>query len=110
MTQATVYQWAHGTSAFKADGTMMMLDNEPYCSTGFRLTRVEEWLTTLEEIIPTIEPCHRYAIESLYFMLKATRIQHEKDHEEMVSEAPTAEDLQEYLSAYAAAIGNEAIS
>ena len=103
MTKATVYQWEYGTSAFKADGTMMMLSNEPYCSTGFRLTKVEEWLTTLEEIIPTIAPCHRRAMEGLYFMLKATRSQHQKNHEEMISEAPSADDLMEYLAAYAAA-------
>ena len=39
----------------------------------------------------------------MYFALKATVKRHAEDHLEVVSEAPTAGDLQEYLSAYAAA-------
>lgn len=105
MAQASVYQWENGTSAFKADGTMVMLDNEPRCSASFRLTKLEEWLVTLEEIIPTAPPAHMYHLQDLYFALKGARLQAEKDHEEMLTESPTADDLMAYLIAYTAAIG-----
>lgn len=100
---STIYKWDHGTAAFNDNGELVMLGNEPYCSTGFRLAQVEEWLTTLEEIIPAVDECHRHSLRGLYFRLDATRSRHQKDHQEVITTAPTADDLTAYLVAYAAA-------
>ena len=53
------------------------------------------------DIVP---PCHRYSLEALYFSLKAAHQKLQLEHNEMTEE-PTATDFQEYLAAYAAAVG-----
>jgi len=39
----------------------------------------------------------------MYFALKHVLAKHQQQHEEVVSSAPTADDLQAYLASYAAA-------
>jgi hypothetical protein len=46
-------------------------------------------------------------LEGLYFSLKAAHVKHEEQHDEIVTEAPSADDLMQYLAAYAAAIGGQ---
>jgi hypothetical protein len=43
-------------------------------------------------------------LEQIYFSLKAAYTKHQKQHEEIVTEAPSEEDLMEYLAAYAASV------
>ena len=81
-----------------------MLDSRPMVNWGFSSQRLEESLTTLEEIMDIVPPCHRYSLEALYFSLKAAHQKLQLEHNEMTEE-PTATDFQEYLSAYAAAVG-----
>jgi len=48
-------------------------------------------------------------LKDLYFCLRAAQEQHIKEHEQIVTEAPSEEDLMAYLSAYSAAVRNQAV-
>ena len=105
---STIYQWPSGTSAFlKTDSrsSLVMTCGDPYVEWGFRIEKLEQWLTTLEETISReANTGNRYDLESLYFCLKAAHARHLQEHQDVVTDAPTADDLQAYLAAYAAAI------
>jgi hypothetical protein len=101
---ATVYKTEFGITAFNSEDKLVMLDSRPMVNWGFSSQRLEESLTTLEEIMDIVPPCHRYSLEALYFSLKAAHQKLQLEHNEMTEE-PTATDFQEYLSAYAAAVG-----
>ena len=98
-----------GVSAFHND-TLVMTCNHPTVTHYLRIKDLQNWLITLEETIPEAPADHRYFLEQLYFSLKAAHNAHLREHEAIVTEAPTAQDLQEYLNAYTAAIGNGTIS
>ena len=101
---ATIYKDKFGITAFNGEDRLVMLASRPMVSWGFSLERLEDSLTTLEEIMSFVPPCHRYSLEMLYFSLKAAHHKLEQEHNEMTEE-PTATDFQEYLAAYAAAVG-----
>ena len=101
---ATVYKTEFGITAFNSEDKLVMPDSRPMVNWGFSSQRLEESLTTLEEIMDIVPPCHRYSLEALYFSLKAAHQKLQLEHNEMTEE-PTATDFQEYLSAYAAAVG-----
>jgi hypothetical protein len=99
---ATVYKTEFGITAFNGEDKLVMLDSRPMVNWGFSLEKLEDSLTTLEEVMNLVPPCHRYSLETLYFSLKAAHQKLQLEHNEMTEE-PTATDFQEYLSAYAAA-------
>jgi hypothetical protein len=101
---ATIYKTDHGIMAFNADDKLVMLDDRPMVNWGFSLKSLEESLTTLEEVIPTVPLCHRFSLTMLQASLKAALNKLHAEHQEMTEE-PTANDFQEYLAAYAAAVG-----
>ena len=101
---ATVYKTEFGITAFNSEDKLVMLDSRPMVNWGFSSQRLEESLTTLEEIMDIVPPCHRCSLETLYFSLKAAHQKLQLEHNEMTEE-PTATDFQEYLAAYAAAVG-----
>jgi ribonuclease HI len=92
-----------GPSAFTADNDLVMNYGAPTVAYSLRIKDLEEWLTTLEEIMPS-QTAHRYSLEGLYFALKAAHDKHKKQHEEVVTDAPSSDDLMDYLMAYAAAL------
>jgi len=95
------------TSAFTNDNRLVMSMGRPLISTYLSVKEIQEWMTTLEEImdVPSMA-CHRYHLQTIYFTCKGALKRHNEEHAEVVSEAPTAEDLQEYLASYAVAISN----
>jgi hypothetical protein len=105
---STIYQWPSGTSAFLQKGShsaLVMNGGDPCVEWSFRIEKLEQWLTTLEETISReANTGNRYDLESLYFCLKAAHTRHLQEHQDVVTDAPTADDLQAYLAAYAAAI------
>ena len=105
-TTASISQGAFDTSAFTKDNHLVMVNSRPCVAWSFCISDLENWLTTLEEVIPQ-HPAHRFLLEGLYFSLKAAHVKHQKQHEEVVTDAPTADDLMDYLAAYAAAIGGQ---
>ena len=85
----------------------VMLNSAPYCHMGAAVSNVESWLTTLEALFEdsAIPLAHRWHLQEIRAMLEVAHDQHIKDHQEVVTEAPTADDQLAYLAAYAAAIG-----
>jgi hypothetical protein len=108
---SVVYQWETGTTAFLDSGSslaVVMSCGSPYVEWGFRIERLEQWLTTLKEtILHEANTGNRQDLEDLYFSLKAAHARHLEQHQEIVTEAPNADDLQAYLTAYAAAVGGQ---
>ena len=75
---------------------------------SFRIKDLENWLTTLEEaMVDESNYSQRRGLEEIYFSLKAAHTKHQAQHEAIVTDAPTADDLAEYLAAYAAAVGGQ---
>jgi len=97
-----------GTAAFieeQPSCKAVMLQGQPHVEWGFNVNRLEQWLTTIEEVLNELPiTTHRRGLEDLYFCLKAAQRQHIEEHKQIVSEAPTEEDLMAYLSAYSAAV------
>lgn len=102
---ATILKDSFGVSAFTGDQHLVMNGNSPCVAWSFRIKDLEDWLTTLEEImLHESMVSHRRTIEGLYFSLKAAHVKHKEQHNEIVTDAPTADDLMEYLAAYAASL------
>lgn len=102
---ATILRDSFGISAFTPDGKLTMNGGLPTVGWSFRIKDLENWLTTLEEImLHESMTSHRQALEGLYFSLKAAHKRHVDEHNEIVTDAPTPDDLVSYLMAYAAAI------
>jgi hypothetical protein len=95
------------TSAFTDSGAMVMNLDHPVVCSYLKVIEIEEWLTTLEETMEKeASTANRRSLEGIYFMLKAARRKHLDQHQEIQEQAPTADDLQAYLSAYATAIAS----
>jgi len=108
---AIIDQDQFGPSAFiKNDcGTQIVMNSSAPCvEWSFRIKELENWLTTLEEaMVNESNYGQRRGLEDIYFSLKAAHKKHQTQHEAIVTDAPTADDLQAYLAAYAAAIGGQ---
>jgi hypothetical protein len=108
---AIIDQGSYGPSAFirtEYNTQIVMSGSAPCVEWSFRIKELENWLTTLEEAM-TNEGCYgqRRGLEDIYFSLKAAHKKHQAQHEAIVTDAPTADDLQAYLMAYAAAVGGQ---
>ena len=103
-TMATIYKDKFGITAFNGEDKLVMLNNSPMVNWGFSLEKLEESLTTLEEIMDIIPSCHRFSLMKLQVSLQNAHQKLQLEHNEMTEE-PTAADFQEYLAAYAAAVG-----
>jgi hypothetical protein len=108
---AIIDQGTYGPSAFirtEYNTQIVMSGSAPCVEWSFRIKELENWLTTLEEAM-TNEGCYgqRRGLEDIYFSLKAAHKKHQAQHEAIVTDAPTADDLQAYLMAYAAAVGGQ---
>lgn len=93
-------------TAFTADNTLVMNYGNPHVAWGFSVKRLEEWLITLEEAMSVMPACHSRSIETLYFSLKAAHKRHLQEHDAVISDAPSEDDLTGYLVAYAAAMNH----
>jgi hypothetical protein len=100
-----------GASAFirtEYNTQIVMNSNAPCVEWSFRIKDLENWLTTLEEaMVDENNYSQRRGLEEIYFSLKAAHTKHQAQHEAIVTDAPTADDLAEYLAAYAAAVGGQ---
>ena len=98
----------YGPSAFirSNSGTQIVMSgSNPCVEWSFRIKELENWLTTLEEaMVNENNYGQRRGLEDIYFSLKAAHVKHEKQHQVVLADAPSADDLQAYLAAYAAAM------
>jgi len=105
---AIIDQGSYGPSAFirtEYNTQIVMSGSAPCVEWSFRIKDLENWLTTLEEaMVNENNYGQRRGLEDIYFSLKAAHVKHEKQHQEVVTNAPTADDLMAYLTAYTAAM------
>ncbi len=108
---AIIDQGSYGPSAFirtEYNTQIVMSGSAPCVEWSFRIKDLENWLTTLEEaMVDENNHGQRRGLEDIYFSLKAAHKKHLAQHQEVVTNAPTADDLAEYLAAYAAAVGGQ---
>lgn len=95
-------------NAFTSENKLVMNMGQPVVAWSFRIKDLEEWLTTLEEAM-LAEPnvAKRWSLERIYFSLKAAHTKHLDQHNEVVTNAPNADDLMQYLASYAACLGTD---
>lgn len=78
-----------------------MVCNHPSVSWTFDVKDIEAWATTLREISNNVPPAHRPVVREIVHSFEAMLIRHQRQHEEVVTDAPTIEDLIAYLATYA---------
>ena len=80
---------------------VVMACSVPMVQSYFNVADLQRWITTLEE---TMSNKHNFAhqcdFERMYFAFKHMLGKHREQHEEVISSAPTADDLQAYLVSY----------
>ena len=84
-----------------------MVHNTPVVEAMLQVNEIQKWVTTLEEILPEVPVCHYGTLSLMITRLQVCLDRHQSQHETIVTDAPTADDLQAYLAAYAAAIGGQ---
>lgn len=87
----------------------VMVGGEPCVAWGFTISKLEQWITTLEQQLETASGPTWRSLHSLCCSLKAAHDQHLAEHAQVVTEAPSADDLMAYLAAYTAAVATEAV-
>jgi hypothetical protein len=86
-----------------------MVSGVPVVSTMLEVGQLQEWATTLEEILPNVPLCHVGAITLMIVKFESLLHVHRQQHQEIISEAPTPEDMVEYLSAYLRAMAAQEV-
>lgn len=91
-----------GTISARAhNDEVVMACSIPMVQGYFSVADLQRWATTLEEAMKSEKNiAHRYDLESIYFTFQAMLIKHQEQHEEVISAAPSADDLQAYLASY----------
>lgn len=91
-----------GTVSARADNSeVVMACSIPMVQSYFNVADLQRWTTTLEEVMNQRRNAqHKYDLEGMYFALKHALNKHQQQHEEVISSAPTADDLQAYLASY----------
>lgn len=97
-------------SAFNSDRKLVMNFGRPVVNCWLEVKQLQNSITTLEQLLPTIEACHQGSMVQLLITLKSLHQRHELEHNQMTEATaePTADDQMAYLVAYAAAVGGAA--
>ena len=101
------YRWGSNEelSVFTADNRLVMSLGSPIANVPITIAELQNFVCTLEQAIddePNIKQC--LALGSIKHIFQASLKQAQKDHEQIVKEAPTGADLEEYMLSYSRAI------
>jgi len=106
---ASISQGAPGAVFAFLDGVptrpCVMVHGTPVVEAMLDVRKLEEWVTTLEEVLPGVPTQHYGTLMLLLVRLQVALDTHNKQHQEAATEAPTEQDMLDYLAAYAAAMG-----
>jgi hypothetical protein len=92
-----------GGNTVVLNGKAVMQYSEPVVEWPVKVSKVEEWATTIEELAAgTPSWHHKKHLREMLFELECMIRYHKQQHETVVTEAPTIEDLSAYLAYYAA--------
>ena len=91
-----------GTISARADNSeVVMACSIPMVQSYFNVADLQRWTTTLEETMSNKHNfAHQYDFERMHFAFKQMLAKHQEQHEEVISAAPSADDLQAYLASY----------
>lgn len=81
-----------------------MVHGTPVVDAMLGVKELQEWVTTLEEVLPNVPIGHYGTLSMMIIRLQVVLDRHQQEHETIITEAPTPEDMVEYLSAYLAAM------
>ena len=94
-------------SATTAKNEVVMVCSVPMVQGYFSVADLQRWTTTLEEIMSNKHSfAHQLDLEGMYRAFKHMLDKHQEQHEEVISSAPTADDLQSYLSSYSSYVAS----
>lgn len=86
----------HGTYGCQ----VVMSTGEPIVAWSFRIADLQKWITSLEEL--PVE--QRWQFDELLSHLLAAHDKHKEQDQYVINNAPSAEDLEDYLLDYSAAV------
>jgi hypothetical protein len=88
-------------SARSNNDEVVMACSIPMVQSYFNISDLQRWITTLEETMGNEKNmAHQHDLENMRLTFQAMLIKHQDQHEEVISAAPTADDLQAYLASY----------
>lgn len=96
-------------SAFH-DGRIRMSFGSPIVECSIVISELQNFITTLEQAIDD-EPnfYQQQGLRNILCAFKAAYQMHLQQHEELVKNAPTGADFEEYMMSYAKAVQQEAV-
>jgi hypothetical protein len=77
-----------------------MVHGTPVVEAMLDVVEVQKWITTLEEVRENAPVCHCGTLSTMIARLQVVLDNHDKQHQQVISEAPTAEDQMAYLVSY----------
>ena len=77
-----------------------MVHGTPVVNAMLSVEEVQRWITTLEEVRENAPVCHYGTLSMMIVRFQVVLDNHDKQHEKIITEAPTPEDMVEYLSSY----------
>ena len=97
-----------GTISARADNEeVVMVCSVPMVQSYFNVADLQRWITTLEEIMSNKHSfAHQLDLEGMYRAFKHMLDKHQEQHEEVISAAPSADDLQAYLASYSSYVAS----
>ena len=97
-----------GTISARADnGEVVMVCSVSMVQGYFNVADLQRWTTTLEEIMSNKHSfAHQFDLEGMYRAFKHMLDKHQEQHEEVISAAPSADDLQAYLASYSSYVAS----
>lgn len=77
-----------------------MVHGTPVVDATLDVAQLQDWVTTLEEVLPSVPISHYGTLSMMIIRLQVILDNHDKQHQEIITDAPTPEDMVEYLSSY----------
>ena len=86
-----------------------MVHGTPVVDATLHVAEVQQWITTLEEVRESVPVCHYGTLSMMIIRLQVILDNHDKQHQEIITDAPTPEDMVEYLSSYLKAMAPQGL-
>lgn len=107
---ATISETFMGVMAFIPDGVnqeLVMMGDQPIVSWGLKVSRLQSWIATLEQMAND-DPAspHRQTWEEMLATFSAATQRSADNHDKLVALSDDSPSLSAYLTAYAAAVGD----
>lgn len=98
---SSIYHTPSGLTAFTPSSRLAMIGGTSTVNVSLSVEKAQQWATTLEAIC-LADPMapHAAMLRTLQWWLETALTVHQRDHEEVITAAPSYEDMVAYLAAY----------